>query len=127
DLAGLPVEGPCPECGKSIESSLRGDLLEYAEPAYVATLHRGVRLLLVSLALGVLTTMIALIAGLTIGGTGGPARSPFLPYFHFFNLGLGTVLSGLSILGWYLFSAPVPGVHLRDKGDRPRRVVRAAV
>lgn len=44
DLAGLPEEGACPECGRSIERSIRGDRLSCAPRAYLRRLSAGTSL-----------------------------------------------------------------------------------
>lgn len=72
NLKGLAVTGACPECGLSIEKSLRGDLLEYASPEYLAKLHRGVFLILSSIIAQVLITimMFVVIGLMTFSGAG---------------------------------------------------------
>ena len=46
DLRGLPVKGVCPECGTSVEDSLRGLLLQFASAEYRGKLSRGLSLIL---------------------------------------------------------------------------------
>ncbi|MDZ4828650.1 MAG: hypothetical protein SGJ09_00450 [Phycisphaerae bacterium] len=46
-LAGLPTDGRCPECATPVARSLRGNMLEYANPDYVRSLQRGVELVMV--------------------------------------------------------------------------------
>lgn len=46
NLRGLSPEGRCPECGRGVLQSLRGDLLQFQHPAYVRRLAAGVGLVL---------------------------------------------------------------------------------
>ncbi len=46
NLRGLYPEGRCPECGTPVGISLQGDLLRFAEPAWVEILARGIRFIL---------------------------------------------------------------------------------
>lgn len=40
-LAGLAIDGSCPECGAAIRHSITGDRLEFADVAYLARLSKG--------------------------------------------------------------------------------------
>jgi hypothetical protein len=42
NLRGLSADGQCPECGTLIRLSLRRDLLEHSDPAWVDSLRQGV-------------------------------------------------------------------------------------
>jgi hypothetical protein len=44
NLRGLMADWNCPECGTPIRNSLRGDLLEFCDPTWVARLAVGARL-----------------------------------------------------------------------------------
>ncbi len=63
-IRGLPHGGRCPECGTPIQRSLQGNLLRYSSPAYLATLNRGVFLILAAIAAQVIC-----VVG---GGSGSP-------------------------------------------------------
>src|SRR3954467_11897945 len=53
DLRGLPPGGNCPECGLAVErSSVEGDELWHAPPAWLAKLSWGARLVLLAPVLG---------------------------------------------------------------------------
>jgi uncharacterized protein (DUF486 family) len=41
NLRGLDPAGHCPECGAAISRSLQGDYLQFADPRWLARLHRG--------------------------------------------------------------------------------------
>jgi hypothetical protein len=44
-LRGLGVDQKCPECGRAIALSIRGERLWFAPTSYVASLHRGLSIL----------------------------------------------------------------------------------
>lgn len=56
-IVGLPIAGQCPECGLEIATSLRGLLLRDADPAYLAAVHRGLRLIM----FGVIALLVVLL------------------------------------------------------------------
>jgi hypothetical protein len=117
NLLGLPGTGNCPECGTSVERSLRGDLLRYASPEYVAKLHRGafyVQAGIIASVLLIAASIAFAIAGSVAGGT-------------LVTLVLGLVPAALSVFGWWLLSDADPGQLSSNKGELPRKLIRAAV
>lgn len=60
NLRGLPLDGKCPECGKAVRHSLRGDLLKYADPHWLERLRFGVALKLGNILLRMTATMAGL-------------------------------------------------------------------
>lgn len=124
NLRGLSTSGACPECGTPVERSLRGNLLVYSSPEYVASLHRGVFLIQA----GIITQIVlwcALVglffasqAGLT--GVGEQA-------LELLGSLLGLAATIASVIGWWLLSAPDPAVLGTGTGDTPRRIVRITV
>ena len=123
-IRGLPHGGRCPECGTPIERSLQGNLLRYSSPAYLATLNRGVLLILAAIAAQVICILggLILIAWLTAKGWNDVARVS--------ELLLSTASTGLSVvllIGWWQFSAPDPAFVGAGGGTTARKVVRTAV
>ena len=53
-LQGLRDGGSCPECGKLISESLRGDLFQFSEPVYIKSLYTGAKLVVASILLMVI-------------------------------------------------------------------------
>ena len=118
NLRGLDPGGVCPECGMPIERSLHSNLLRFSDDRYLATLHRGVFLVLASLAgqhvllIGTVFVAFALAwLGLRV---------------HDEVIGVSSVIAtGLAIttlVGWWMFSAPDPAGT--DRANVARRIVR---
>ncbi|MCH7791931.1 MAG: hypothetical protein IID31_06595 [Planctomycetes bacterium] len=116
ELTGLSAEGRCPECGSPVAAALRPDHLVYSSPDYVAKLHMGAFLVVLSLAILIVHfiggTFFAF-AG-RIGGAGGAAL---------FSI-VGFANGILALIGWWLLSSPDPGKAGVDRGATSRRVLR---
>ena len=116
ELTGLSAEGRCPECGSPVAAALRPDHLVYSSPDYVAKLHMGAFLVVLSLAILIVHfiggTFFAF-AG-RIGGAGGEAL---------FSI-VGFANGILALIGWWLLSSPDPGKASVDRGATSRRVLR---
>ncbi|MBX3377466.1 MAG: hypothetical protein KF678_10745 [Phycisphaeraceae bacterium] len=126
DLQGLTIDSPCPECAKPIADSLRGDLLIFADRAYLLDLYRGAVFILVSIILVVSSAVVALALGLAVAsGTTLPVLSD--DAVNSLIIAITFIASALSIYGWYLLSQRDPGIAMIDPGDRPRRILRIAV
>lgn len=117
DLHGLPHTGNCPECGLPVDRSLRGDLLQFSDDAYRATLLRGVTLIMTGIVVTLCLTI--LIVGLSFVAPQSGLRA------------LGALVSvvgtAVSLCGYYYFSAPDPGQFAANKGENPRKVIRVAI
>jgi hypothetical protein len=120
DLDGLALDARCPECGTPVETALRGGLLEYSSPEYLAALHQGVFLVLAAIIGQILVMTVNFLSALLIGAGGGN-RMAFLELVHFVSLGLSLLL----LYGWWRLSTPDPAMVEGNRGDLPRRVVRA--
>ena len=115
NLRGLNVQGRCPEYATPVGLAIHGDMLRYADPAWVGRLARGAQYmfagLIVNVAVGLLSSCVAWFA------PGGIPASR-----------LGDLLGGLLGLygAWLLTSRDPSGV-----GEDPyliaRRVVRAGL
>ena len=66
DLYGLDAEGNCPECGKTIWTTLRGGLLQNSDPTWLATVRWGVILLLISASIGCAQGLLGILAYTTL-------------------------------------------------------------
>ncbi len=124
NIHGLSHEGRCPECGTPIKKSLQGNLLRYSSPAYLATLIRGVFLILAAIAAQVICFIggLILIPLLTREGWTDVVRVSELLLWT-----ASTGFSVVSLIGWWLFSAPDPAFVGAGGGMTARKVVRTTV
>ncbi len=124
-LAGLREEGVCPECGTPVSQSLRGLLLVFSAPEYVAKVHKGVYLVQAAIIASIIITILGILIGFLGAGVGWGAGGTFAVQQVTNAITLG--IAGVSLYGWWLFSEPDPGYAGRDPGDRTRAWVRNLV
>lgn len=112
-LRGLSVDAVCPECGRSVEASLRGDQLIHADANYLKDLTRGIVIIEIALALATLA-FVWWLFGL------------FIPSGEraWYSFARNSATSVVMFIGLWMFTKPDPGLRLSDPGDRPRRIVR---
>lgn len=124
NLRGLPTSGSCPECGTPVERSLRGNLLLYSSPDYVASLHRGVFLIQA----GIITTILSsvTIVGLYFAIDQGLTVID-VSDMNLIGMVFTIATGAASVIGWWLLSTPDAAVLGSATGQRPRRIVRIAV
>lgn len=122
ELAGLHEHGHCPECGASIERSLKGDLLLHASPEYLATLHRGSVIVLTIILFQVALAFVSF--GLVVAFAVAPPVFLALGWFEFASTAFGLLLSAGLVWGWWLLSTPMPALSEKPWVDRARRWVR---
>lgn len=131
NLRGLVRDGVCPECGKPVADSLHGNLLRFASPGYLASLHSGVFLVLASIIaqiLCIVLMVIATILGLVFARPQpGASSSAFISTFIIVTNGLAALLTFVTLYGWWKLSEPDPGYEGRDDASQARRWLRALV
>lgn len=128
-LAGLNIDGVCPECGMPIRRSLSRELLRDAGPHYVRTLARGAVMVLISLiGTAVLTAGSVLVIGLGVfGGMSGAGATPYSAGgLNLLLVILQFLISLIGLYGWWLLSSPDPRQGSQQQGSA-RRVLRAAL
>lgn len=133
DLRGLQLDGRCPECAADVEWSVHGDLLQFADPAWVAKLAKGSRLLVRGLngwvaALFILCAVLIVVSALPLGSG---LWSPTLSVVSV----CGVVVALLAVLystvavcrGFWLHTAPDPSIA--EAGDQltTRRLARLSI
>lgn len=113
NLRGLTQTGRCPECGASIEVSLRGDLLCFANPRWLKSVRSGIDWMFVALALAVAVSALHVLRFLN-----GPAGIwMFIP--------LLMVIEGVPrLLAIWMITTPEPRVSFTDQQVNWRWVVR---
>lgn len=126
NLRGLQPEGACPECGTPIVRALRGNLLIYSAPEYVAKLHRGLLCILLAIVTLVGGGLLLLVAFFCVQVV-FPEWQWLSPWISNIATVGSAGLSVLSLIGWWLFSTPDEAIIGRDVRDTPRRVLRIAV
>jgi hypothetical protein len=124
DLKGLPMSGDCPECGLEVVRSLRGNLLEYSDPAYLRRLGTGA--LLVELGIVAICLVPIGAVGLLIIG-----MATSTPDWAIIAAQAGAALASiaaavLGLVGLFVLTAPDPGHVGRDDSDRSRLATRIA-
>jgi hypothetical protein len=112
NLRGLDPAGRCPECGRPIAASHRGDRLAHADPAWLRKLRFGASLKLWNI---VLTILLGMIAGIVIVVMG-------LPIIITLLIGLAGALLGL----WatYCITAQEPRTALTEDPVSLRKFIR---
>jgi hypothetical protein len=127
DLRSLSIDGKCPECGLPVAQTVRGDLLQFAAPAWVRKLALGATLLLTADICGLATLSLALL---------GWALSPFLGSIRH-ELGnlvlscalpimvIGAIVAALAaVVGLLEITKPEPRISVQPKGFHVRRLCR---
>lgn len=93
NLRGLHESGRCPECGTPVGASIRGDLLQFADPQWVEKVARGLTIIMWMILVGYVFGLLISFLGLV-----SPAA--------FAILGLAT--ASLSYYGAWLMTTPDP-------------------
>lgn len=119
NLRGLLRDGACPECGSPVARSLESDLLEFASPAYLETLHKGVFLILTGVILQILSVIGSFVVGFSVSALGRAGIGAMVLVQV-----CSTAFLLIELYGWWLFSEADPGYTGRNTGQTPRRIVR---
>jgi len=113
NVRGLTYDGRCPECFTPVARSVHGNLLRYAEPAWLEKVKFGIVLKLWNLLIGVVISVVAGI-GVAFG----------FPMALMQVAGLIGVCLGLWAL--FLVTSPEPTVGTGDAVGTLRKVIRTA-
>ncbi|MFM9996560.1 MAG: hypothetical protein ACKVU4_12265 [Phycisphaerales bacterium] len=127
NLRGLMDTGMCPECGSPVRDSLRGNLLRYASPEYVALLERGARCVWWSIAIVLIAIVLMVLERVFMAMGGGPVPPMAGGGVLAGLLGLVMLVPALlSLLGWWMLAAPDPA-DARGGSGAARRVLRVCL
>lgn len=91
DLRGLAMNSRCPECGTLVAFSLRGDLLRFSDPSWVAGLGSGMTCILWGVPATVIGWIISHLIYFRDMWTGGAILSVAGAILHFYGAWLLTV------------------------------------
>src|SRR3954471_4423184 len=115
NLRSMSVNGRCPECGTPVGLSVQGDLLRYAEPAWLEKLRRGIHVIFAGIVLGLVGGFIAVAVSIATGRQDQPVN-------HLAGLVAGLVTA----VGTWLLTEPDPSGLGEHQYGRLRMVVRFA-
>ncbi len=118
NLRGLSIDGPCPECGTPVRESLKGILLQYASPKYLAAIGGGLSMVLT----GILIMVAAALATPALFSAGARPTSALFA-IQLVQL----VTSGLIIFGYWRYTEPDPGFVGEETPGSARKVIRITV
>lgn len=131
NLRGLTLGALCPECGRPVLNSARGDQLRYCDPAWVRTLSRGSRLVLTGYQLFVLAFLAGTLANfLARGGrnsaTGEEHGEQLIVAGIAFVISMLAWLSGwiVAFIGMWFITAREPAANETGSESRARSIVR---
>lgn len=112
NLRGLRSDGNCPECGNVISASLRGDLLRFSDPQWLARLRLGASLKLWAIAIGIL---LGFAVGLAVSFLSLP-----IVLVQFATL----VASAIGLWGTWCITSQEPRIALHEEPLTLRRFIR---
>ena len=118
NLRGLHVEGRCPECGRAVGLSVRGDFLRYSDPGWVRKLHRGIRMIIWAIVVIVLGVLLGIALGIGMGNAAVAAAAPVTAML------VGYVLY---LVGTWLLTEPDPSGVGEDQYGTSRKIIRIAL
>ncbi len=113
NLRGLPADGRCPECFTPVARSVHGNLLRFADPAWVDTLRRGTLIWLWSM----LVALVAYGGGAVLAGFAGPGVIKNI---------LSVIAAAVTLWAIILVTAPEPMIAAEDDPVTLRRFARWA-
>lgn len=119
-LRGLPTDGSCPECGKLVIESLRGDRLQFADSQWLATLAKGLRLVRLLVIASVVVTVLTFIGAIAMIGSGLIDSTTL----EVIGAMLSIVLAVPTLYAWWLVTEPEPSEQLTNPIRKRRLTLR---
>lgn len=125
ELRGLPMRGQCPECALPVARSLRGNLLEYSDPAYVGRLATGAMVVEIAIVALCLVPIVGLLV-LFIDESGAAPGRTVAGVFRPVGAAVSIAAAMAALVGMFVLTSRDPGLVGADESDRARRVTRWA-
>lgn len=121
-LAGLIVSQNCPECALPVASSMRGDNLADAGPAYLASLREGSMLMLIALPFSALLTIVGFFKASVVLWLATGVVNNEMWLLMVINLPAGALIA----LAHWRLTTPDVSLAATEPGWSARRVARVA-
>lgn len=121
NLRGLPMAGPCPECGTPVNDSLDGFLLQRASPAYLASIASGLSLVLNGILLDIVLAIIHFVAVAVVSAGKAP------PEVVLVTMALQLIPAGMLLLGYLRYTVPDPDYAGLGRPGKAREILRVLV
>lgn len=124
-LRGLPMHGQCPECALPVVHSLRGNLLEYSDPAYVGRLATGAMLVEVAIVVLCVVPIVGLLV-LVIDQSGTAPVRTLAKVVRPVGAAVSIAAAVAALVGMFVLTSRDPGLIGADESDQSRLVTRWA-
>ena len=125
DLAGLPVEGTCPECGTAIERSYRPDRLANRSTEYLEQLRTGLSFVLNAILGSIIFRIVSILGTIALRVSGSSILSGNA--LAMLSQIVSLLLSFAMLYGWWKITTPDAQAHSSDLDSKPRQILRASV
>jgi len=132
NLRGLTEDGRCPECGTPVERSLHGNLLIYSAADYLRTMHLGLVVIIASVIASVAVSIVFIALTILFGAFAASQNAPASAATAVTMTEVAATLFAsaiglVTLVGWWMFSAPDPAIIGQETGSRARVIVRTTV
>lgn len=115
NLSGLPIDGRCSQCGAPVGMTLNGELLRYADPAWVRKLQNGCITILIGIGAVFVVVALTIAAAIITHSPEISARIGSIGNF------VGAVVTALGV---WILTTPQPSPIGEDELATTRKVIR---
>lgn len=122
NLRGLAAEGVCPECGTAVGRSLRGDLLQFCDPDWVATLASGMNWIVGAIVAAVLLMFLGGGAGFMMARSGAEPVGLFRFLIPLAQMAAATI----GLIGYWKVTTSDPSGLEQPNDISARKLIRVA-